>query len=49
MGDNLNLPVNIDNQPLRKHIIGELQYEYKDNTAEGVKGVSGLQNYLIRS
>lgn len=43
MGDNLNLPVNIDNQPLAKHIIGELQYEYKDNTAEGVKGVSGLQ------
>ncbi len=43
MGENLSLPVNIDKNILAKHIIGDLQYEYKDNTAEGVKGVSGLQ------
>ncbi len=43
MEKNLSLPVHVEQELLAKHIIGEIQYKYKDNTIEGVHGVSGLQ------
>ena len=43
IGDKLALSVHVEQELLAKHTIGEIQYKYKDNTIEGVKGVSGLQ------
>src|SRR5690554_183270 len=41
--EGLTLSEHIDQELLASHVIGNIQYQYKDNTIEGIKGVSGLQ------
>ncbi|MCR1897967.1 penicillin-binding transpeptidase domain-containing protein [Irregularibacter muris] len=41
--EDLTLPSNIEKDILASHVIGQLQYQYKNNTVNGLKGVSGIQ------
>lgn len=41
--DGLTLSKHLNQDFLAKHVIGNIQYQYKDNTIHGIKGVSGLQ------